>query len=192
MTIKTNETHADRFQHYLQLTSTSYAQAVADLQTKYGPVKDDYFNRASYEQFLAGQVLRLQRGNYTRTRDGLCTHHVAENQFHNMSDLTTIRRYQYPFKFQQRDQLVYADEVEHLILHALITQETQGRFGYHGYREYLSKAVREWYVDQKRPQKNWQSRCYLVSLLSKTEALTLFQVLERGPLAGVLANADNQ
>ncbi|RRK10828.1 hypothetical protein D1831_05195 [Lactiplantibacillus garii] len=179
--------HAQRFQHYLTLIDQPYATAVSQLQALHGPVKDDYFLQASYEQFLAGRVLRLQRGNYSRTRDGLCTHHVAENRFSNMSDAPTIKRLQYPFRFQQRDQLVYVDEVEHLILHALITKETHGQFGYHGYREYLSKDVWDWYVDRHVPQKNWRHRCYGVALISPTEARYLFGRLNAGPLAKINA-----
>lgn len=174
-----------RFQHYLALIELSYDEAVAQLRARHGLVKDDYFVQASYEQFLAGKVLRLQRGNYSRTRDGLCTHHVAENQFSNMSDAVTIKQNQYPFTYQRSKYLVYADEVEHLILHALITAETGGQFGYHGYREYLSKDVWAWYVDRKIPQKNWRHRCYGASLLSKSEALTIFEHLNAGPLATI-------
>lgn len=177
--------HRQRFKHYLRLIDLSYAAAVEQLTTKYGPVKDDYFLAASYTQFLGGQVRRLQRGHYSRTRDGLCTHHVAENQFRNMSDAATIKQFQYPFKFQQRAYLVYADEVEHLILHALITKETHGQFGYHGYSEYLSKDVRKWYIEHQVPQKNWRARCYRTALLSADEARQLFTVLETGPLAEV-------
>lgn len=178
--------HQERFNHYLELMTRPYATAVTQLQQRYGAVKDDYFNQASYQQFLAGQVRRLQRGNYTRTRDGLCTHHVAENRFSNMADAATIRKYQYPFSYQKSAQLVYADEVEHLILHALIAKETDGQFGYHGYREYLSKDVWAWYVDHQVPQRNWRQRCYGRSLLSKEETLTLFDHLESGPLARLL------
>ncbi|MFB9770449.1 hypothetical protein [Lactiplantibacillus modestisalitolerans] len=177
--------HQQRFQHYLALLKMPYDDAIQQLRQQSGPVKDDYFNQASYEQFLKGQVRRLQRGNYTRTRDGLCTHHVAENQFHNMSDPATIYYFQYPYRYQQRKALVYVDEVEHLILHALIAKETHGQFGYHGYREFLAKDVWAWYVDHQIPQTGWRQRCYQRALLSAAETRQLFVQLETGPLAAL-------
>lgn len=40
--------------------------------------------------------------------------------------------------------------VEHLILHALISKETSGEFGFRGY-ETIQSMVSEWYVGRPKP-----------------------------------------
>lgn len=120
---------------------------------KYGSVKDDYFEKGAYSRFLNGDVERIFKGSYSRTSDGLYCHHVFENKFHNLSDLNTIKRKNYPFEFQKKENLVYCNLIEHVILHTLISKETNKKFGFRELESYLINTVIFWYVLEIKPKK---------------------------------------
>lgn len=68
----------------------------------------------------------------SRSSEGLFLHHIDENKIANLSDLRVIRKNPF-FSFQKRDRLVYCNYLEHLILHAAIVKETNGKLSIGGY-----------------------------------------------------------
>ncbi|MFL2106032.1 hypothetical protein [Desemzia sp. FAM 23991] len=141
---------------------------------KYGPSKDDYFREKSYKKFLRKQIKSIAPGNYKRTSEGLYCHHIAENKHLNLSNKEYISNNKYPFELQKKEQLVYCDLFEHLILHALIAKDTDGEFGIPGYDTYLYPMILEWYIGGIKPQKReWLKKCYERAFLTPSETRSL-------------------
>lgn len=178
--------HAVRYAEYLDMLNMTYSQAVDYLLKKYGPGRDDYFREKSYQRFLAGEIKSIAKGKYARSSEGLYTHHVDENHAENLGNLKFIRHYQYPFSMQQRDRLVYADLIEHLILHAIIVKETDGRFGDQGYSRFLAPMVRDWYAKSIIPGPDWMKVAYQRSFLTKEETEKLLKRIDQDPRANVV------
>lgn len=159
---------------YYQLLNLSYDGAVNFLLNKYGPSKDNYFKEKSYNRFLKKEIKSIAKGKYSRTSEGLYCHHIDENEFENLSNAFFISEYKYPFDLQKKERLVYCDLFEHLILHALIARETNGKFGIPGYDVYLYPMVIEWYIGGVKPQgKEWMMNCYNRSFLNPDETKKL-------------------
>lgn len=70
-----------------------------------------------------------------------------ENEYENISNKEYIAHYKYPYEYHHKENLVYCDLIEHLILHALITKETNGDRGFKGLVEFLIPTAEEWYID---------------------------------------------
>lgn len=166
--------HHLRIKQYNFLLSLSYDEAVNRLLEKYGPSKDDYYRERSYERFLNKEIKSISRGKYTRILEGLYCHHIAEDKYSNLSNSAYIFTYKYPFSLQKKEQLVYCDVFEHLILHALIAKETDGKYGIPGYSAYLYPMIIEWYIFEMAPlEKDWQYYCYKRAFLDPEEVREL-------------------
>ena len=106
-----------KYNEYSQLLDATYSQAVAYLLNKYGAVTDDYYKEKSYTRFLNGEIKSISKGKYTRASEGLYCHHISEDKFQNLSDLRFISEFKYSYNVQKKENLVYCDLIEHLILH---------------------------------------------------------------------------
>ncbi|QZQ47760.1 hypothetical protein JJE68_01234 [Pediococcus acidilactici] len=142
--------------YYESLLENSYAEAVAKLKEKYGTVEDDYFREKSYERFLNGKIKFPEKGNFSKTALGLYCHHVNENHHEHLADLEWIKKYQYSFELQQKEQLVYCDLFEHLLLQALIMKETGNQFGETEFRVVLAPDVINFYSRKLEPKTKWK------------------------------------
>lgn len=160
---------------YLDLLSKTYDEAVKFLLDKYGPAQDDYYKENSYTRFMNGKIKNISRGKYSRTSEGLYCHHIDENIFLNISNKSYIKRQEIPFKYQKKERLVYCDLIEHNILHALITKETEGKYGYPGYSAFLSPMIEEWYLQKKLPKPSWMLKCYHKAYVTPEEAFELLK-----------------
>lgn len=159
----------DKLDYYLSLIDMSYSDTVDLLVKKYGTVKDNYFKEKSYERLLLGEIKYPTRGNYKRTNEGLITHHIAENQYLNCANREFILEQKIPYAVQKKEALVYADLVEHLILHAQISYETDFEYGLPGYDVFILPMVTDFYVLNKDPKPDWMKRLRERSFLSKTD-----------------------
>lgn len=173
------EDYQKKVDEYLIFAKLPYSDAVSYLLAKYGPATDNYFVERSYERFLNGEVKNPAHGKYSRTSDGLYTHHIQENKYQNMAVSEFIKAYQYPFELQKQDQLLYCDLFEHLILHAIITHETDGAMGYGGYSVFLLPKVIDWYGKGLLPSKKWEQAIYQRSFLTKDGMITVARYLEK-------------
>lgn len=165
--------------HYNNLLALPYNEAVELLLSKYGSAQDDYFRENSYKRFLNGEIKHITKGKYSRTGEGLCCHHIDENIYENLGDQDYISKHKYPFEPQKKDRLVYCDSIEHLILHALITKETDGAFGYGGYSTYLRLEAYMWYILKMIPEKSeWKKNCFDRAFLSPKQTEELFSNID--------------
>lgn len=96
-------------QEQLQMNYTDY---VIFLMGKYGIVRGSYF---------LNEECKTKNRRIVRTKDGLCIHHIAEFLYPKLSE-ARIARY-LPFEYQMPDKLIYANLLEHLLLHIKITEE---------------------------------------------------------------------
>lgn len=175
-------THADRLAGYLNLIEQSYPDAVATLQHQHGAVTDDYFSKASYDQFLTDETKLPSAGHYSKLADGLITHHVAEDQFEKLDEPQFIQLQHAPFDVQQRDLLVYCDAFEHLILHALIMKQTRGQFGGNDFATVQLPAIQSWYLKGATPDQPEQQAVKQRAELTPEETKQVLHALDDGPL----------
>ena len=92
---------------YLQVKDSTYLEYCDYLQQKYGIGIADYMTKSYY-----------QNPKCKRTKEGLIAHHKKEDTMINLSnrDIAMIC----PFEWQQKQNIVYCDYLEHLLLHILI------------------------------------------------------------------------
>lgn len=90
---------------YLKLFEMSYEDAVNELRRRHGSVPHPYFSNAT---------CKFKDKRNSRSKEGLEIHHVGEDRIAALSQQGS------PWEEQQPDRLVYADWLEHLILHARI------------------------------------------------------------------------
>lgn len=90
----------------------SYDMYVKYLIQKYGPAEYDYF---------CTEQCKSKNKKISRTKEGLFCHHIDENKEILLStpEVARIR----PFAYQKADRLVYANYLEHLLLHIKIVED---------------------------------------------------------------------
>lgn len=93
---------------YYELT-LSYYDLVKYLIKKYGPAQYDYFCNSN---------LKSKNPKVPRTSEGLYCHHIFEDRGLQLSTPSTARRQ--PLEWQNKENLVYCNLLEHLILHIKI------------------------------------------------------------------------
>lgn len=161
--------YSKKIMYYSSLIDRSYIEVIGILLKKYGNVSDDFFREKSYNRFLNNEIKSIAYGKYKRTKEGLYTHHIDEYIYENLSNRYYIKENRYPFKFQKKERLVYADLIEHLILHALIAKETDGCLGYDGYSAFIEPMVLDWYTTDMIPKPDWMKAVYKRSFLTAEE-----------------------
>lgn len=92
---------------YLSVKDLTYLEYCDYLQDKYGIGLTDYMTKS----FCSKKECR-------RTKDGLIAHHKAEDKMILLSTEEVAR--QCPFEWQKKENIVYCDYLEHLLLHVLI------------------------------------------------------------------------
>ncbi|MBD5316848.1 MAG: hypothetical protein HDS11_04175 [Bacteroides sp.] len=169
----------NKIQDYIDLIDLDYESAVKTLIKKYGAVTDDYFREKSYYRFFAGEIKSITKGKYSRTKDGLYCHHIAEDKYLNLTNKDFCKQQNVPYDVHKKENLVYCDLIEHLILHFLIAEKTNGEYGKPGAISYLLPTYTEWYVAKKHlPTYGWIKTCYDSAYLPKNDALSLFNQIK--------------
>jgi len=92
------------FKEVKEMTYEAYCDY---LQAKYGIGLADYMTRS----FNKNQRV-------SRTSEGLIAHHKAEDKMILLSTKAFAKKY--PYEWQQKENIVYCDYLEHLLLHVLI------------------------------------------------------------------------
>ncbi len=164
---------SSRLIYYCSLMDLSYRSLISHLLDKYGPVKDCYYKKESYERFMRNEIKNITEGKYQRTNDGLFCHHIMENRYMNLSNLIFIKKFKPPYMAQLAKNLVYCNLIEHSIIHYKISMESNCRFGFQGLADFLIPMVEEWYIDKKIPSLQWQKNCYHESYLTEIDAMIL-------------------
>lgn len=169
----------ESYQYYNNLLSLSYGDLLKELIEKYGKVTDDYFKEKSYIRFLNGEIKNPGKGKYTRSMEGLYCHHIFENKYENISNKDFIKEFQYPYELQKKENLVYCNLIEHLILHALIMKETGGKLGTNGFAIFIRPMVEDWYiVKRKKPKAKWYQAVFDRGFLFKDDAIQLLKDID--------------
>lgn len=171
-----------RLESYLKLLDGTYFDCVNVLILKYGEVKDDYYRERSYNRFLNDEIKNISKGKYSRATEGLECHHINEYKCIDLSNKEAIRHFQYPFDLQKKENLVYCDIFEHLILHTLIIKETNGEYGVGGNECFLRPKIEDWLIKGKKPKPQWMRACieraYLSIKETKSVLYRIDEVLE--------------
>lgn len=148
-----------KYNYYINLLNSTYEDAVKQLIEKHGEVIDDYYREKSYAKFLNGEIKTIARGKYSKTGEGLYCHHTLETKYENISDKKFIAHFKYPYEYHKKENLVYCDLIEHLILHTLIGKETNGVRGVRGIVAHIMPTVQDWYVYDDIPTAIWEQLC---------------------------------
>ena len=96
--------------------SLSYSALVEHLRRKYGKAKGDYFT---------DETCRTVNLINVRAYEGLHCHHVDAIDVIRLSEPEVAAKQ--PFAYQKADRLVYANVLEHLLLHIKIAEENAAR-----------------------------------------------------------------
>lgn len=164
--------------NYIDLLELDYPRAVAYLLEKYGESTEDYFKEKSYSRFLNDEIKTIGKGKVSRTSEGLYCHHIKENEYQNMAQENFIKNQNIPFEYQKKEHLVYCDLIEHAILHAIISKETNFQYGKPGLDVFLIPNIIEWYVQESKPTVQWMINCYEKSYIDKKEAIYLLETIQ--------------
>ena len=137
---------------YLKVKDYTYLEYCDYLQNKYGIGLDDYMTK-SYNT----------KASCKRTKEGLIAHHKKEDTAIMLSTKEYAERH--PFEWQQKENIVYCDCLEHLLLHILICKYPSAekvdtvKVGYGGVVQYLVPELNDLYSGWKTNQ-DWRKNCH--------------------------------
>ena len=137
---------------YLQVKDYTYLEYCDYLQKKYGIGLSDYMTKSWNKN-----------PKCTRTKDGLLAHHKMENTMIMLSakEVAMIC----PFKWQSKENIVYCDYLEHLLLHILICKYPSPSkikgvdVGIGGVVNFLVPELNDLYSGRETSQK-WRKTCH--------------------------------
>ena len=154
---------------YHQVEDKTYAEYCDYLQNKYGVGLSDYMTK-SYNK----------NQKVSRTKEGLFVHHKMEDRTIMLSDPDVAKNY--PFEWQQKENIVYCDYLEHLLLHILICQypspekEDHAAVGIGGAVNFLILELNDIYSSW-RPKATWKQSCIDKVINDKNVYLLLIERL---------------
>lgn len=161
---------------YLELITKSYQEVVQILLAEHGSVGYNYYVETSYNKFLSGEINSLSPKSDPMTKKGLYRHHIAEYKYQNISNTEDIKRFNYDYSLQTKENLVYCDLVEHAILHYLISKETNGKYGKPGLDSFIIPIIVKWY-SKEMPPKDSNFKFYHQAYLTASDANDIIEVL---------------
>ena len=104
-------------EEYLKEIGLSYGDLCKYLQQKYGQAAGDYF---------VTPECKTNNKKITRTSEGLFCHHIFEDRYYNLGNSSMAKTQ--PFEAQKKENLVYCNYIEHLILHLKINANARSVF----------------------------------------------------------------
>lgn len=137
---------------YQQVKDFTYEEYCDYLQTKYGIGLADYMTKS----YNANPKCK-------RTKDGLIAHHKKEDTMIMLSTKEIAMRC--PFDWQKRENIVYCDYLEHLLLHVLICQYPSADkydiadVGIGGVVNFIAPELNDVYSGWTTSQQ-WRNNCY--------------------------------
>lgn len=147
------------------VSNMNYMEYVAYLKKKHGEATVPYMTKSF-----------CKNSRISRTKEGLLCHHVYENDFPNLSNPEHAKMN--PYEYQQPENLVYCNLLEHLLLHIKIAEEQVDRYSHIGGTALISKNGERAYVgitgivNYMIPQLNdyycgylgreWEQNCFAV------------------------------
>lgn len=137
---------------YLTVKDFSYLEYCDYLQNKYGIGLDDYMTK-SYNP----------KAKCKRTKEGLLAHHKKEDTMILLS--TKEVAMMCPFEWQLRENIVYCDYLEHLLLHILICKYPSDekvdivKVGFGGVVNFIVPELNDLYSGWETGQA-WRKNCH--------------------------------
>lgn len=135
---------------YLSVKDFTYLEYCDYLQKKYGIGLADYMTKS----FNPNPKCK-------RTKEGLSAHHKKEDTMPFLSNKTIAR--ECPFEWQSKENIVYCDYLEHLLLHILIckypSDEKNKVVGFGGIVDYLVPELNDLYSGWETKQA-WRKNCH--------------------------------
>ena len=135
---------------YKSIENYDYNEYVNYLQAKYGIPKKSYFT-----------LDWRKNTDITRTKEGLYIHHVKENKTIMLCNPDYAKNM--PFEYQNPENLVYCDLLEHLLLHILICEEADINSneipGIGGVQNFIIPQLNDVYSGYIS-SKSWERKCY--------------------------------
>ncbi len=135
-----------------QVKGMTYLEYCDYLQAKYGIGRADYMTKSFNKN-----------PKVSRTSDGLFAHHKAEDKMIMLSTKTFASMC--PFEWQQKENIVYCDYLEHLLLHVLICKYPSPKkfpmadVGIGGVVDFLIPELNDLYSGWT-PSQQWRVNCY--------------------------------
>ncbi len=137
---------------YLKVKDYTYLEYCDYLQGKYGIGLTDYMTRAFNP-----------KPKCKRTKEGLVAHHKMEDRMIMLS--TKVFAEQCPFEWQQKENIVYCDYLEHLLLHVLICRYPSDEkikmfeVGIGGVVNFIAPELNDLYSGWETGQ-TWRKNCH--------------------------------
>lgn len=170
---------------YRQLLEKTYLEAVDSLIDKYGGATDPYYPEKSYNRFKNGEIKAPTKKRISRTDEGLYCHHIDEDKQIQISNARAIKEFDIPYKYQEKDRLVYCDLIEHAILHILISVESYNNVGLNypllgigGYINFIRPEVIHWLVLEEVPTIEWRVNCFNKVSMKKSAGKKLIKYMD--------------
>lgn len=138
---------------YQQVKDFTYEQYCDHLQAKYGIGLADYMTKS----FNINSKCQ-------RTKDSLIAHHKKEDTTMAMLSMKVIAM-RYPFDWQKRENIVYCDYLEHLLLHVLICKYPSSdepdfmKLGINYVVDFIASELNDVYSGWVS-RSQWRSNCY--------------------------------
>lgn len=145
-----------------------YYELVEYLKDKYGEAKYDYFHT---------ETCKTKNRKVTRTSEGLLCHHIEEVRGDLLSTPEIAARY--PYEWQKKENLVYCNYIEHLILHIKVDiirarLRPISAFGGCGI-PMICGEINEMYT--KEPKLQWKKNCLNVIQENQEDYIKLLKVI---------------
>lgn len=137
---------------YLTVKDFTYLEYCDYLQKKYGIGLDDYMTK-SYNP----------KAKCKRTKEGLLAHHKKEDTMIMLSTKEIAMRC--PFEWQAKENIVYCDYLEHLLLHILICKYPSDekidfiKVGFGGVVNFIVPELNDLYSGWETSQA-WRKNCH--------------------------------
>ena len=148
--------------------SMPYYELVEYLKGKYGEAKYDYFHTES---------CKSKNRKVTRTSEGLLCHHIEEVRGEMLSNPASAIKY--PYEWQKKENLVYCNYIEHLILHIKIDImfASRGRISAFAVRgiPMICGEINEMYTAE--PKAQWKKNCFEAIKENKEDYIKLLKVI---------------
>lgn len=135
---------------YNLVKGLNYYDYCVYLQKKYGEAQYDYMTKTFNKNTKV-----------TRTSEGLIAHHKMEIHMIMLSTKEIAEKC--PFEWQQKQNIIYCDYLEHLLLHILISETPEPILpnidvGTGGVVNFLVPELNDFYSGW-RPSTQWQKNC---------------------------------
>ena len=155
-------------EEYNKVKDMDYLKYCDYLQDKYGIGLDDYMTPGF-----------TKKKGVTRTKEGLFVHHKRENEGILLSYPNIAKHY--PYEYQKKENLVYCDYLEHILLHVLIYKYPANYTAALGIGGVILIAgdINDLYSGWRTesPGQMWRMRCYEKIANDKDVYLTILRSL---------------